>query len=216
MLQEFYVQKKETVLFLRKKVGTPQYFPWCLPNPNFCSLATSVLGHALLDLENGSRFNQNEGGKRIRDGRYTWNPKGHPCFGGGGYTFKNRGHWGNIYLDLPFVCKMCTFSPTKTYQKGRHFAEDPGIYWVWAPLPGCNRDHQDDYIFRFGDSITTVNLHLPLLLGRGQTQDIPRTPMTSIFEGRPLHIKGHVGSRYILEPPYRIKSHLNVGTRDEK
>ena len=123
---------------------------------------------------------------------------------------------GNIYLDLPFVCKMCTFSPTKTYQKGRHFAEDPGIHWVWAPLPGCNRDHQDDYIFRFGDSITTVNLHLPLLLGRGQTQDIPRTPMTSIFEGRPLHIKGHVGSRYILEPPYRIKSHLNVGTRDEK
>ena len=39
----FYVEKKEIVLFLRKKVGTPQYFPWCLPNPDVCSLVYILL-----------------------------------------------------------------------------------------------------------------------------------------------------------------------------
>ena len=54
-------KKKGTELFSsKKKVGTPQYVPWCLPNPDVCSLATSVLGHLFLHLQT-NRF-QNEGG----------------------------------------------------------------------------------------------------------------------------------------------------------
>ena len=37
------------------------------------------------------------------------------------------------------------------------------ICWMWPPC--SNSDHQDYYIFRFGNP--NLNLHLPLLLGRG-------------------------------------------------
>ena len=79
-------------------------------------------------------------------------PKGHPCFGRE-LTFKNRGHWG-VYFTWIFL-SCVRFVPkftNKNLPKGGNvrYLEDPGRFGV-APLPGCNRDHQDDYIFRFVD-----------------------------------------------------------------
>ena len=48
--------------------------------------------------------------------------------------------------------------------------EKSDISFGLSPLPGCNRDHQEYDIFRFGDP--NLNLHLPRILGGGTTQDI--------------------------------------------
>ena len=46
-------------------------------------------------------------------------------------------HLVGKYLDLPFVCKICAFSPKKTLPKGRNFTylEDPGIPYM-DPMEG--------------------------------------------------------------------------------
>ena len=44
------------------------------------------------------------------------------------------------------------------------------ISWGATPRPGCNRHHQDDITFVVRNP--DLNLHLPLLLGGGTTQNI--------------------------------------------
>ena len=112
---------KWTIFFRRSGDWTNPIWKMCSSNwisflgekPNsqvFLPFPTSVLGHALLHLENEPVSTKKKGGNESE----TVDSWAQMTLSFGGVDLqKIEVIGGYIYLDLPFVCTMCTFSPKK-------------------------------------------------------------------------------------------------------